>query len=156
MKKYLIIIIIVIILIVLGFIFFFYNSNTNNNTNNETLNTISGERISVNINETPEENRISNILQNQNEIINNSSSQKEISSFSTTIKDKAAGRLTNISITCSTLNNTIVKSGETFSFNEIVGEPTSARGYQEASVIIDHKTETGIGGRKLPSKLYFI
>ena len=153
MKKYLIIIIIVIVLIVLGFIFFFYNSNTNNNNaNNETLNTVSGERISVNINESLEENRISNIIQNQNEIMNNSSNQKEISSYSIAIKDQSAGRLTNISITCSTLNNTIVKSGETFSFNKIVVEPTTARGYQEASVIIDHKTEKGIGGRKLPSK----
>lgn len=156
MKKYFIIIL-VVILIALGFIFFFYNSNTNNNTN-ENTNTISGERIglNINLNETPEENRIANIIQNQNEIMNNLSSETEISSYSTTIKDKAAGRLTNISITCSTLNNTIVKTGETFSFNKIIGEPTTEKGYQEASVIINHKTETGIGGRKLPSKQYSI
>ena len=143
MKKYLIIIIMVIILITLG-IYFFYNSNNNNNTNQ---NTTSGQRTSSNVNKSQEESRITNILENQNE-----SHGKELFTFSTIIKDKSQGRLTNINITCSILNNTIVKVGQTFSFNEVVGQPTVEKGYQEASVIIDHKTEKGIGGRKLSSK----
>ncbi|HCW04826.1 MAG TPA: hypothetical protein DGK91_10080 [Clostridium sp.] len=36
--------------------------------------------------------------------------------------------------------------GDTFSFNEVVGERTKARGYQEAGVIINNKIESGIGG----------
>lgn len=37
-------------------------------------------------------------------------------------------------------------NGETFSFNQIVGKPTTERGYQEANVIIDKKKARGIGG----------
>lgn len=154
MKKNKILIgVIIIIVLVLIIAVFIYNNNNNENTNNKNTNTnventsnITTSRISTNVNEEQAKNRIANILQNQNEIIKNTSNEKEISTYSTTIKDKSSGRLTNISITCSTLNNTIIHSGETFSFNKVVGKPTAERGYQEASVIIDHKTETGIGG----------
>ena len=154
MKKNKILIgVIIIIVLVLIIAVFIYNNNNNGNTNNKNTNTnlennanVTASRISTNVNEEQAKNRIANILQNQNEIIKNISNEKEISMYSTTIKDKSSGRLTNISITCSTLNNTIIHSGETFSFNKVVGKPTAERGYQEASVIIDHKTETGIGG----------
>lgn len=122
------------------------------NQNEQNAQNVSGSRISTNVAIPPSEHRISNIIENQNEIMENISNEKEISSYSTAIKDKSAGRLTNISITCSTLNNTIVKNGDVFSFNQTIGKPTAERGYQEATVIIDHKTEKGIGGRKLPSK----
>ena len=142
-----VVIIIVVVLIIAIFIYNNNNNNTNNiNTNSEINTNIITSRISTNVNEEQAKNRVANILQNQNEIIQNTSTEKEISTYSTTIKDNSSGRLTNISITCSTLNNTIIHSGETFSFNKVVGKPTAERGYQEASVIIDHKTETGIGG----------
>ena len=142
-----VVIIIVVVLIIAIFIYNNNNNNTNNiNTNSEINTNIITSRISTNVNEEQAKNRVANILQNQNEIIQNTSTEKEISTYSTTIKDNSSGRLTNISITCSTLNNTIIHSGETFSFNEVVGKPTAERGYQEASVIIDHKTEKGIGG----------
>lgn len=144
MKRYLIFIIIFIILVVIVGIAIFYNHKTNIN-DNQNVSNISGEKTSATIHEEHAENRIANILQN-------TSNQTEISSYATTIKDQSAGRLTNISITCSTLNNTIVPNGETFSFNEVIGKPTAEKGYQEAKVIIDHKTETGIGRWKLPSK----
>ena len=143
----------IIIVIIIAFIiaFIIYNNNNNKNANNKNTNSennanVTASRISTNVNEEQAKNRITNILQNKNEIIQNTSNEKEISTYSTTIKDKAEGRLTNINITCSTLNNTIIHSGETFSFNEVVGKPTTARGYQEATIIIDHKTEKGIGG----------
>lgn len=152
MKKNKILIgVIIIIVLVLIIAVFIYSNNNNGNANNKNTNientsNITTSRISTNVNEEQAKNRIANILQNQNEIIKNTSTEKEISTYSTTIKDKSSGRLTNISITCSTLNNTIIHSGETFSFNKVVGKPTAERGYQEASVIIDHKTEKGIGG----------
>lgn len=118
--------------------------NASNNTN------INVSKTSTNINEELAQNRVASIIENKNEILQNSNetpnTQTEISSYTTSIKDKEAGRLTNISITCSTLNNKVIHKGETFSFNEIVGKPSKERGYQEASVIIDHKTERGIGG----------
>lgn len=150
MKKYQILIYIFILFILL---FVLTGCAKKDNQNIQNINNTSATRTSTNVNEEYAENRIANILQNKNEIIESSTPKEtEISSYSTTIKDKAEGRLTNINITCSTLNNTIVHSGETFSFNKVVGKPTADKGYQEASIIIDHKTEKGIGRWKLPSK----
>ena len=70
-----------------------------------------------------------------------------IASFSTDILDKDSGRQTNISITCSTLTGTIVKSGETFSFCDTVGKATADRGYKEAKVFdADGNVVMGYGG----------
>ncbi len=153
MKKYSFLICIIIAIIIIALIFFFTNKNNNKNIEGNTLNiqtNTSTQRTSTNVNQEIAENRITNIIENQNEIsaniANNNSTNNEISSYSTELKDKSEGRLVNIGITCSTLNGTIVHSGETFSFNQVVGKPTAERGYQEASVIIDHKTEKGIGG----------
>ena len=154
MKKYQILI---YILILFTLLFILTGCANNENKENTAItNNVVGSRTSVNVNEEIAENRISNILQNQNETIQNISSETEISSYATNILDEEAGRLTNISITCSTLNNTIVKPGETFSFNETVGQPSAQRGYQEATIIVNHKKERGIGRRKLSSKFYFI
>lgn len=144
MKKYQILIYTFILFILL---FVLTGCGMKDNQNNQNTDNQSATRISTNVNEEYTENRIANILQSEN-----ISKETEISSYSTTIKDKEQGRLTNINITCSALNNTIVHNGETFSFNNIVGEPTIEKGYQEASIIIDHKTERGIGRWKLPGK----
>lgn len=73
--------------------------------------------------------------------------EKTLTSFSTNILDKDSGRQTNISITCSTLNGTIVKSGETFSFCDTVGKSTTDRGYKEAKVFDkDGNVTMGLGG----------
>lgn len=150
MKQYQILISI-ILLFALLFILTGCSKNEDENlaTNIPNTNTVAS-KTSTNINEELAENRITSIVENKNEILQNvnetPTTQTEISSYATTIKDKEAGRLTNISITCSTLNNKIIHKGETFSFNAIVGKPTPDRGYQEASVIIDHKTVRGIGG----------
>jgi len=121
----------VTLIILLAIIAFFVFRNSNNAFYNKN----SATRLST----------ISNMQNNSSNNISKTS-EEEISSFSTAIKDNEQGRLTNISLTCSALNNTIVKKGETFSFNNVVGKPTVQRGYQEASIIIDHKTERGIGG----------
>jgi len=137
MKNYKIFIYIALVIILLFVIaVFFINQNLNNST---PYTDDYGSKISTVINEekTNDDN---------NTNISNIPKEEEISSYATTIKDNSSGRLTNISITCSVLNNTIIKPNETFSFNNIVGQPTVEKGYQEASVIIDHKTEKGIGG----------
>ena len=154
MKKYSFLIYIIIAAIVIALIIFFINkNNSKNNIDNTSYTNTSTQKTSTNVNQEIAENRIANIIKNQNEILgniasNNSSTttNNEISSYSTELKDKSEGRLVNIGITCSALNGTIIHPGETFSFNQVVGKPTSEKGYQEASVIIDHKTEKGIGG----------
>lgn len=148
MKKNIIwiILIIIVLLIIAFFIFKNINKNIDNHSNNFIENTFLNIESSADANILKAENRVSNIIKNKNEILNNISNEKELSSYSTIIKDNAAGRLTNINITCNILNNTIIKSNETFSFNNIVGKPTAERGYKEANVIINNKTEKGIGG----------
>ena len=135
MKKFFVFIVIAaIVALIIGIVA--YNNNNNNTSQDQ-----SGTRLSADINEENAENRIANILEAQNQV-----TETEISAFQTEILDDSPGRLNNISITCSTLNNTIVKVGDTFSFNETVGKPTAERGYQEAKIIVDHEAELGIGG----------
>lgn len=141
MKKYKFLIYIVIFVIAIGLIVCFIVKNKKNANDIGNSNNYSIEKSSTNINQEISKNRVTHTIENQSETLNN-----EISSFSTELKDKSEGRLINIGITCSILNDTIVHSGETFSFNQVIGKPTAEKGYQEASVIIDHKTEKGIGG----------
>lgn len=69
-----------------------------------------------------------------------------ISSFSTSFESSSFMRANNIEICVKALNAKLLMPGETFSFNEVVGERTKERGYMEAPVIIDNKVESGIGG----------
>ena len=74
--------------------------------------------------------------------------QEEIlSTFSTKIYSTDASRQNNISITCSVLNGTTVKNGETFSFCNTVGPSSSAKGYQKADIFDKNgNKEKGLGG----------
>lgn len=83
--------------------------------------------------------------------------EEEISSFSTKIVTKDANRQHNINLTCSTLNNTIVEPGATFSFTNTVGQATSAKGYKEADIFdANGKKKKGLGGGncQISSTLY--
>ncbi len=131
MNKSKYVLIILLLIVIIGAIIYFYVSNKEpyNNENNNQIST----NIESGNNEIGEET-------NETEV------ETQISSYSTQIKDNSAGRLTNIRLTFDIINDTVINPNETFSFNEIVGKPTAERGYQEAKIIIDHKTETGIGG----------
>lgn len=97
------------------------NSTTTNNSNNSNNN----ENI---------QNNIQNI-------------EEEISTFSTKIYNLEYERQNNITITCNTLNDTIVSNGDTFSFCNTVGKATSERGYLEADIFDKNgKKIKGIGG----------
>ena len=142
-KKYLIL---SCILILLSLCLFGCNDTSTNNENNN-----SGSRTSIASNiETYSSNN--EATQSAKEKIENAVSnpptpiESDLAIFSTPLKGKAPGRLNNIQITCKTLNGTIIANGESFSFNKIIGEPTIAKGYQEADVIIEGKTEKAIGG----------
>lgn len=52
----------------------------------------------------------------------------------------------NIAVGAAKLDGMIVRSGETFSFNERIGAFTKAEGWVEGSVIVEDRTEQGIGG----------
>lgn len=52
----------------------------------------------------------------------------------------------NIAVGAAKLDGMIVRPGETFSFNERIGAFTKAQGWVEGSVIVEDRTEQGIGG----------
>lgn len=58
--------------------------------------------------------------------------EEELYSFSTPIKSEDPNRLTNLKITSSKINGTVVKSKKEFSFYKTIGEPSSKDGYKEA------------------------
>jgi vancomycin resistance protein YoaR len=68
-----------------------------------------------------------------------------ISSFSSAFPVNPP-RTQNIRIAARTLDGTLVKPGETFSLNAVLGERTAAKGYQKAPVINGGRLETDYGG----------
>ncbi len=57
-----------------------------------------------------------------------------------------AGRIHNIALAAARVNGILIKPGETFSFNDAVGDISAATGYQSAYIIKDGRTVLGDGG----------
>jgi len=66
--------------------------------------------------------------------------------FSTTMAGSSANRVNNIAIAARMLDNTVVMSGETFSFNERVGQRSREKGYTEAPTISGTVLTLDLGG----------
>ena len=66
-------------------------------------------------------------------------------------------RTNNLILACQAINNYIVKPGEAFSFNEVLGERTAEKGYQEAGAYADGETVEQLGGGicQVASTLYY-
>jgi vancomycin resistance protein YoaR len=60
--------------------------------------------------------------------------------------NSSAGRANNISVAASRFDGVIVPPGELFSFNEHLGEVSTATGYEESVIIWGDRTRVGIGG----------
>ncbi len=56
------------------------------------------------------------------------------------------GRIHNVVLAASRLNGMLIKPGETFSFNNAIGDISAATGYQSAYIIKDGHTVLGDGG----------
>ena len=56
------------------------------------------------------------------------------------------GRIHNIVLASSRFNGVLVKPGDTFSFNDVLGDVSAYTGYQQAYIIKDGKTVLGDGG----------
>ena len=143
MKKVVIGIISILVIIGIGIaIYMYFNNTVNSQSNNDINNNIEDNKKQENI-----INEINNTYVPNNTIrtLNSTPIESEIASFSTNLKGDSA-RLNNINITCNTINGTTIKNGDSFSFNSIVGQPTSEKGYQEADVFVNQKTEKGYGG----------
>lgn len=164
MNKKNIFLILLVIIGILGFMFF-YTRNTPNKTNKQNYN---AERTSQNTidntlqNSIVEDNNTSgnntennakqnlvdkNELQKDNENTSNEPPKEtEIASFTTKIYTKESGRQNNLSIACSTLNDTTVENGKTFSFSKTVGRATSSKGYKKADVFRNGDVIDALGG----------
>lgn len=86
-------------------------SNSDNNSFNNTVNEIATNRVSY-----------------------TERKEEPLSEFTTTIYDADEERQTNMTLACNTLNGTVVKSGETFSFCDTLGPARPEDGYQKAEV----------------------
>ena len=68
-----------------------------------------------------------------------------VSRYSTQFKLNS-GNQTNIALAAKTINGTCLLPGDTFSFNDIVGDTTLEKGYTYAPVIANSKLIQGVGG----------
>ena len=150
MKKY--IVAIIAFLIIIGVIFFVYFNQSQNSS--FTPGTRMGTNTQISNNEYTNTNNNSanynNFISNTNNSGNNKkiisetqTKEKEIAKFSTDILVDDNKRDNNLELTASKINNTIVKNGESFSFNDVVGNPTPQKGYEKAGIIVDGKKEKG-------------
>lgn len=57
-----------------------------------------------------------------------------------------ANRTTNLRIASNAISGTIIYPGEVFSFNNVVGPRTAAKGYKNAAIFTGDGTEDGLGG----------
>lgn len=60
-------------------------------------------------------------------------------SYSSSYGTSAPGRSTNIELATKSINGTILMPGEVFSFNDVVGDRSVERGYQEAGTYVGNK-----------------
>ena len=67
-----------------------------------------------------------------------------LASYTTYYRHGARGD--NIALAAQQLNGVLIRSGASFSFNEIVGTRTANAGYKYAAVLINGKSVPGIGG----------
>jgi vancomycin resistance protein YoaR len=63
-----------------------------------------------------------------------------------TFKGSIPTRVHNVALAASRITGTLIKPGETFSFNEAVGDVSGETGYQQAYIIRNGRTELGDGG----------
>lgn len=69
-----------------------------------------------------------------------------LSSFSTSFASSNSNRSTNISLAASKISGLVLMPGETFSFNQTVGQRTKAAGFKEATAYLNGEVVQEYGG----------
>lgn len=72
--------------------------------------------------------------------------QRRIGHYTTYFDASNVNRTTNIRLSAIAINNLVLNPGDSFSFNQVVGERTAQRGYKPATVIVRGEYSEGIGG----------
>lgn len=82
--------------------------------------------------------------------------QDVLAEYETSYKDRG-GLQTNLILACEAIDGTVLNPGETFSFNNIVGQRTSAKGYKHADDQITEEKNRILGGgiSQVSSALYY-
>lgn len=127
-KKSIVLIVILVLAIIGAGVFFYFRYNNSNSSNYEASKTSTNQNTNENSSQT--ENSGANVVEEKPK----QPVETQISTFSTKIYTKDSARQNNLQITCSTLNNTTVKAGDTFSFCDTVGQATSSKGYEKADI----------------------
>ncbi len=169
------VIVALVILIALGIYIYTQNiSNNNENSNyeanktsteqnvnvNNTTNTSSNEPPANSTNETNTAQPTTKPTPQQNTTPTQTTPspvEEQLSTFSTKIYSNDTNRTTNMQITTTVLNGTIVKKGAIFSFCNTVGPSTSSKGYLKADIYDKNgnkKKGYGGGNCQVSSTLY--
>jgi vancomycin resistance protein YoaR len=72
--------------------------------------------------------------------------RQQISTFTTDMGPSSSNRIHNVQLMANYIDGTIVRPGESFSFNESVGPRTTERGFREGQMIIGSLLLPAIGG----------
>lgn len=69
-----------------------------------------------------------------------------LAEYTTTYDQSYTARVTNLQVASNNMNGTILYPGDEFSYNEVVGERTEARGFKKAHIFSGGKVVDGLGG----------
>lgn len=72
--------------------------------------------------------------------------REKLTSFTTDMGVSSSNRIHNVHLMADYIDGTVIRPGEVFSFNDVVGPRTSARGYLEGQMIIGSLVLPSIGG----------
>lgn len=81
-----------------------------------------------------------------NESVNNLGIRELIGRGSSRFRGSIPTRVYNVNLAATRLNGALIKPGDTFSFNDALGDVSKLTGYKEAYIIKDGKTVLGDGG----------
>ncbi|MDR6225827.1 VanW family protein [Desmospora profundinema] len=72
--------------------------------------------------------------------------EKRIGTYTTYLNAGNVNRTTNVRLSSDAIHNRVLNPGEEFSFNQTVGQRTTARGYKPATIIVKGEYSEGLGG----------
>ena len=70
----------------------------------------------------------------------------QLSTYTTTYASSNYNRSTNISLAARAVNGIVLMPGETFSYNNTLGQRTAAKGYKEAGAYVNGQVSSEVGG----------
>jgi vancomycin resistance protein YoaR len=72
--------------------------------------------------------------------------RRKLVSYTTQMGESSSNRIHNVHLMADYIDGTVIEPGEVFSFNDVVGERTAARGFLEGQMIIGSLVLPSIGG----------